>query len=125
MLKLDDESNIATGSWVKFLGDPQCHLKKMYVSPDLRGHVRLTHSFNAKSFFSRNKNSDDIGALVTTSPIDEAFYILATGWSDCSSTHTYGSQSYNVSVKIEYDVLYSEPKDITSAFSGTLVQPVL
>lgn len=74
-------------------------------------NVTLTSKFSTRNFFNIKDvkdNTDNIGSLCTNNPAEQAYWMLVQQPMDKASTVT---RRYMVT--IEYNVLFSEPKDLS------------
>lgn len=72
--------------------------------------MELVQTFDASKYFGMKAGSDmiyDLGAQVGQSPADEAFFVLWVG--GLTGSDTIGTT--NICVEIEFDTLFTEPKE--------------
>lgn len=105
---LNDDTALASSSVTSLIENakgPYCHLD----SAGGTGVRRLTKKFSAKKFFKCDvKDRTDLKASFGTNPSEEAYFLV---WTAAMNTGSDPSAVY-ATVKIDYIVLMSEPKDL-------------
>lgn len=107
---LTDGATVAYSTPIEFLEAKRGNSKTFSASEGRS--VTVNSSFNAKKFYNVKDvkdNQANLGAAVTTSPVEECYYNIYFFTLDSTT------EDCNVQITIDYWVTFNEPKDISQS----------
>lgn len=123
MLRVDDNATFTSDFWPKFMNDRQSVLRRFHPTTDNKGKCVLSKTFSLKKFFDvKDIAAAPTKALSGADPAENAYFCLAVSWADGVDEGSLPSPPLEAHVKISYNVLYSEPKDLLGVASGAMVE---
>lgn len=105
----DDDALNSMTRWSDLISHRNARIATMHCTPDAKGKVVLRlHYGYRKTFRSRPEEG---GSTTDNNPVDQSFFMLGFQFKN-QLTPSYNSPQMEVSVRINYRVVYTEPKDV-------------